>query len=58
LNDLLIVTEAIMRGNFVERGCSMVGSVPCVRKVAGSNPTLAATYGPCAHTVACSASAC
>jgi|SRR6218665_709038 len=31
-----------------------MGSVPCVRKVAGSNPTLAAKYGPWAspsHTI-------
>jgi len=27
-------------------GGSMVGSVPCVRKVPGFNPALAATYGP------------
>ena len=39
----------------------LVGSVPCVRKVAVSNPALVATYGPWASpslAVACSASAC
>ena len=46
---------------FVGHGGSVVSSVPCVRMVAGSNPTLAATKGPWASpslTVACSASAC
>ena len=40
-------------------GGSVVNSVPCVRKVAGSNQTLAAAYGPwasCSLVVACSAS--
>jgi len=40
---------------------SLIGSVPCVRKFAGSNPTLAITLEPWACpslTVACGASAC
>ena len=44
-----------------EHGGSVVGSVPCVRRVAGSNPTLAAKYrdlGQVLHPVACRASAC
>ena len=45
----------------VGRGGSLVSSVPFVRRVAGSNPTLVATYGPWASpslAVACSDSAC
>ena len=45
----------------VGRGGSVVGSVPCVWRVAGSDPTLAATYWPWAIpslAVACSVSAC
>ena len=33
-------------GELKGRGGSVVGSVPRVRKVAGSNPTLAATFRP------------
>ena len=38
----------IMVSNRLMSGCcgSVLGSVPCVRKVAGSNPTLVATCGP------------
>ena len=42
-------------------GGSVVGSVHCVRKVAGSNPTLVAMKGPWASpslSIAASASAC
>ena len=45
----------------VGHGGSGVSLVPCIWRVAGSNPTLAATYGPWASpslVVACSASAC
>jgi len=37
------VTNMPTNRPLLERGGSVVSSVPCVRKVAGSNPTLAAT---------------
>ena len=48
------------QGNVVERSGSVVGLVPLVRRVAGSNPALAAKYGPWASlslAIACGASA-
>ena len=47
--------------SYVGRGDSVVSSAPRMWKVAGSNPTLAATHGPWASpslAIACSASAC
>src|SRR6218665_3431893 len=56
-------SEAVV-GNKVRRVRSVVSSVPCVRRVAGSNPTLAATSKPFyamsspSLTDVCSSSAC
>ena len=40
-----ILYTSIYIRDIVGRGGSVAGLVPCVQKVAGSNPTLAATLG-------------
>ena len=40
---IYVNTENLPLSHLVGRGGSVVGSVPCVLKVTGSNPTLAAT---------------
>src|SRR6218665_315964 len=51
----------LSRSPFVGRGDALVESIPFDRRVVGSKPALASTYGPWASpslTVACRASAC
>ena len=47
-NAVVEVMMMMMMMMIVERGGSVVGVMPCTRKAAGSNPTLAATQGPLA----------
>ena len=39
------IEDALGKSQYMGRGDSVVGSVPCVQMAAGSNPTLAAMLG-------------